>query len=65
MMVFINNWSYEIVEGSTLKQALLEFGAKLPYAILVNEVFLPQSEHEHFVLTPNDRVEVISAIQGG
>ena len=65
MIIFINNWSHEIVKGSTLKQALLVFGAEPPYAILVNEVFLPQSEYEHFVLTPNDRIEVISAIQGG
>ena len=65
MIVFINNESYEVVEGNTLLQALLKFGAKSPYAILVNDTFLPQSEHEHFILTPNDRIEVISAIQGG
>ncbi|MGM0541684.1 MAG: sulfur carrier protein ThiS [Pseudomonadota bacterium] len=65
MMVFINNEPYEIAPSSTLKQALLAFGAQPPYAILVNDVFLPQSEHLQFVLTMLDRIEVIGAIQGG
>ncbi len=65
MMVFINNEAYEVVESSTINNAVLVFGAKPPYAILVNDTFLPRSEYEHFILTTNDRVEVISAIQGG
>ena len=65
MRVFINNSGYEIVDNSTLQQALLNFGAKPPYAILVNDVFLSQSEHAHLALTEHDRIEVISAIQGG
>ncbi len=65
MMVFINNEAHEIAESSTINEAVLMFGAKPPYAILVNDTFLPLSEHEHFILTPNNRVEVISAIQGG
>lgn len=65
MMVFINNEALEIADSSTINEAALMFGAKPPYAILVNDTFLPQSEHNHFVLTRDDRVEVISAIQGG
>jgi sulfur carrier protein len=62
---FINNEAHEIAEGSTINAAILSFDAKPPYAILVNDTFLPKSEHEHFILTPNNRIEVISAIQGG
>ena len=65
MMVFINNEAHEVVESSTINNAVLMFGAKPHYAILVNDKFLPRSEYEHFILTQNDRVEVISAIQGG
>ncbi len=65
MITFINNEAHEIGEHSTIKEAVLLFGAKPPYAILVNDSFLPLSEHERFILTQHDRVEVISAIQGG
>jgi sulfur carrier protein len=65
LKVFINNSGYEIAEGGTLKQALLDFEAKPPYAILMNDLFVPQSEHAFFVLTTHDKIEVISAIQGG
>lgn len=65
MIIFINNETHEIAKISTINDAVLSFGAKPPYAILVNDTFLPRSEHNHFILTSNDRVEVISAIQGG
>lgn len=53
------------MDGIDLRQALTIFGALLPYAILLNESFLPQSEHGITKLTDGDKVEVISAIQGG
>jgi len=65
VIIFINNETHEIAESSTINEAVLMFGAKPPYAILVNDSFLPLSEHERSVLTANDRIEVISAIQGG
>ena len=65
MIVFINNHLYTLKPEASLKQALFEFGAETPYALLVNDVFVPKSEHEHYILTQNDRIEVISAIQGG
>ncbi len=65
MIIFINNEAHEVAESSTIHEAAKMFGAKPPYAILVNDTFLPLSQHNHFVLTQDDRVEVISAIQGG
>ena len=34
-------------------------------AIEVNGELVPRSEHEHFRLTPGDRVEIVQAIGGG
>lgn len=34
-------------------------------AIEVNGELVPRSEHDHFRLTPGDRVEIVQAIGGG
>lgn len=65
MNVLINNQDFELANDVSLEQALNEFGAKTPYAILYNDNFLPKSEHENIRLVENDKIEVISAIQGG
>ena len=65
MNIVINNQNVELVNEASLEQALIEFGAKAPYAILYNDNFLPKSEHENIRLVENDKIEVISAIQGG
>lgn len=65
MIIYINTQAFEVDEAVTLKHALTEFGALPPYAILLNEDFLPKSEHETRLLLEGDKVEVISAIQGG
>ena len=63
--ISINNQPFELVDGTPLEQALVEFGARPPYAILFNESFLPQSQYSDTQLIEGDSVEVISAIQGG
>lgn len=65
MNILINNQAVELIDGTDLEQALTIFGALLPYAILLNDSFLPKSEHNTTQLTDGDKVEVISAIQGG
>jgi len=50
---------------STVEQALTEFNAKPPYAVLLNGQFLPNSLYPKTYLESGDKIEVISAIQGG
>ncbi|NPA71244.1 MAG: sulfur carrier protein ThiS [Gammaproteobacteria bacterium] len=64
-MIFINNQPFKIEDGMTVKQALDLFGAILPYAVLHNGDFLPQSKQAETLLSNKDVLEVISAIQGG
>ncbi len=61
----INTTPFQIAKQSTVELALTEFNAKPPYAVLLNEQFLPNSLYPKTYLTEGDKLEVISAIQGG
>ncbi|MEA3405560.1 MAG: sulfur carrier protein ThiS [Pseudomonadota bacterium] len=63
--IYINNVPCEVKPNMSLSEILNLFGAQQPYALLFNRTFLPSSKHESIQLKPDDRIEVISAIQGG
>ena len=63
--IYINNVPCEIKSNMNLPEVLKLFGALQPYALLVNRTFIPSSKHNTLQLHPDDRIEVISAIQGG
>lgn len=63
--VFINNMPCTIKPTMPLSDVLALFGAQQPYALVVNQTFIPSSQHDTIKLQADDRVDVISAIQGG
>lgn len=63
--IYINDTPCEVKASMSLSDILILFGAQQPYALLFNNSFLPSSEHNSIQLKSDDRVEVISAIQGG
>jgi sulfur carrier protein len=63
--VEINASRFQVAKDSTLEQALTEFNAKPPYAVLLNDQFLSNSLYPRTYLVEGDKIEVISAIQGG
>ncbi|MBO1924959.1 sulfur carrier protein ThiS [Thiomicrorhabdus sp. 6S3-12] len=65
MKIEINGQVMVLEQAQTLQMALSLFGARMPYAVMLNEEFIPNSEHEHRVLHAGDKVEVVTAIQGG
>jgi len=65
MNIYINEQPFTFEKEVSLAFALTEFEAKPPFAIMLNDEFLPQSEHETTVLKDNDKLEVVGAIQGG
>ncbi|WP_130537314.1 sulfur carrier protein ThiS [Thiomicrorhabdus indica] len=65
MKVLVNMQQIEVSEAGLLAQALHLFGATPPFAVMVNEEFIPKSQQEGFVLKEGDKVEVLGAIQGG
>lgn len=65
MNIYINEQPFTFDEEVSLNFALTEFGAKPPFAIMLNDEFLPQSEHDATILKDGDKLEVVGAIQGG
>lgn len=65
IQVDVNNQPFHLAQASTVEQALIEFNAKPPYAVLLNDQFLPNSRYPNTCLANGDKLEVISAIQGG
>ncbi|WP_178863709.1 sulfur carrier protein ThiS [Thiomicrorhabdus cannonii] len=63
--IHINDQPMDIKTGSSLLDAVMAFGATPPFALLLNQNFVPASEHANTAVQENDRIEVISAIQGG
>ena len=65
IQIAINATPFQVAKESTVEQALAEFNAKPPYAVLLNEQFLSNSLYPRTHLVEGDTLEVISAIQGG
>lgn len=65
MHVLINQQAFDLPEGATVADALAAMQARPPYAVAVNTVFVPATEHPHHRLQAGDRVEVISPVTGG
>ena len=65
MRIFLNGESREVNPG-TLAQVLLECGYEgNHFATAVNEVFVHKQQRESRELSENDRVEVVSPMEGG
>lgn len=39
--------------------------AKAPFAIAINEQFIPRDQYQSTRLNPGDRLEIVSPMQGG
>ena len=65
MHIAINQKPHELPEGATVADALAAIAATPPFAVAVNTVFVPRTEHAHHPLHAGDRVEVISPVTGG
>lgn len=48
-----------------LTQLLQQQGAKEPFAVAVNQTFVPRSQCDGYQLQAGDSVELLSPIQGG
>ena len=65
MKIYVNTQEIEVLDTSSLPEVLKEFGAIPPFAVMVNEEFVPKSRQENFCLSAGDKIEVLTAIQGG
>jgi len=65
MKIEINTQEFTLPDGACLQQALELFKAQMPYAVMLNEDFIPKSSHNQQRLHEGDKVEILGAIQGG
>lgn len=65
MNIKINEQEYTFEKKVTLTDVLKRYQMFQPYAILLNDEFIPKSEHAGTWLKENDKVDVVGAIQGG
>lgn len=65
MNIAINQKAHELPEGATVADALAAAGARAPFAVAVNTVFVPQARYALQRLQAGDRVEIITPVTGG
>lgn len=63
----IINGEKHALRSDTNISALIETLALTPntFAIAVNDTLVPKSHYMNTLLKPNDRIEIVSAMQGG
>ena len=64
MNITINGQPFE-TEHQFLIPVLLEWQAKLPYSIAINQQFIPKHEHAQTELNAGDALEILTPISGG
>ena len=64
MKITLNGELLDLTSHALL-EILKEYGAIAPYAVAVNGVFIPKSQHSGFVINEGDSIELLSPIQGG
>ncbi|MFG1701789.1 sulfur carrier protein ThiS [Nonomuraea sp. M3C6] len=66
MIVMINGAAHEVADGLTVAQAVRTLtSATTGVAVAVNDEVVARSSWETTVLGDSDRVEVLTAVQGG
>jgi len=65
MMVWINQKSCELQQGSTLRNAIGLAHISPPFAAAVNAQFVPKTLYDQTLLNDNDKIELIVPITGG
>ncbi len=65
MQVFINQSLKEVNEGCSLNELIILVNPKNPFALAINQHFIPKNEYHSITLQENDQIEIISPITGG
>lgn len=64
MQITINGKRYK-TESSLLALILKEYDAKPPYSVAVNNEFVAKDEHEQYIISESDTIDIVSPIFGG
>lgn len=65
MQIYRNN-ELIVVSSNCLHALLLEWGYEIPaIAVALNQVFVPRSNYDQILLQAGDKIDIVSAMQGG
>lgn len=66
MNIQVNGKSLEVVESLTIIDLIKQLNYQdQRIAIEINEAIIPKSSHGEFVISDNDKIEIIKAVGGG
>lgn len=65
MKLFINGTEKSVANITNLLSLLQHIKVQKPFAVAVNQTFVPRTRCESYELKEGDKVEIVSPIQGG
>ncbi len=66
MQIYFNGEPRQVAEGTTVGQLLEQLDLQPRYvAVEVNLNLVPRQEHHQYVLSADDRLEVVTLVGGG
>ena len=65
MWIKINQKTLEVTDGATVAEALEAFGARPPFAVALNLIFVHRQNYAETVLKPDDQLEIVQPVAGG
>jgi sulfur carrier protein len=65
MQVLVNNQKFELVEPHTVANTVTLFGANGPFAVALNGQFVAKGLYSSTKISVNDKIDILSPIQGG
>ena len=66
MNLFVNGENVKLPDNANIKDLIEHLGCQdQRIALEVNETIIPKSTHEQFLLSDNDKIEIIKAVGGG
>jgi sulfur carrier protein len=65
MFVFVNGNPYPLPQSVTLAAMLRSVSPPVPFAVALNEEFIPRATYEDCLVQPNDRIDIVHPTVGG
>ena len=65
MFVLVNGKPYPLSQPGTLAALLRSVSLRAPFAVALNEEFIPRGTYEECLVHPNDRIDIIHPTAGG
>lgn len=66
MQIVLNGEPKTLTDGATVADLVRDLGLQPKFvAVERNETLVPRTDHARCVLSPNDRVEIVTLVGGG